>query len=91
MEENPLTDLSEASIKSREDLVPKKELTIVQVHCPVFKDKKIRQSGKRRQCMLKEQTKRPIITIKREQTLEMSQNSYLVQVVKKVNEKKNTR
>ena len=38
--------------------------------------------------MLKEQTKRPIITIKREQTLEMSQNSYLVQVVKKVNEKK---
>ena len=41
--------------------------------------------------MLKEQTKWPIITIKREQTLEMRQNSYLVQVVKKVNEKKNTR
>jgi len=41
MEENPLTDLSEASIKSREDLVPKKELTIVQVRCPVFKDKKL--------------------------------------------------
>ena len=40
--------------------------------------------------MLKEQTKWPIITIKREQTLEMSQNSYLVQVVKKVNEKKKT-
>ena len=37
--------------------------------------------------MLKEQTKRPIITIKREQTLEMSQNSYLVQVLKKINEK----